>query len=303
MNTGAGAGNVFPTCRFHFGEDYASFKAKPQAEVEYVTSWAGSADTFNLGDMFTACKSGGIAAGKLPAVYAYIIAFTARRDQNLQDCNTTSGASLCTGGSAYIRAHFTDRILPIYQTYARGIQSNYGTTNPVIWLMEPDYYQYASDSRQSGGPLTFQQAGDYMHQIVTAVKAILPNAVFSMDISPWMPAATLPQWLAAFQMGDFSFMNTSGGATLGNSANIRANQLTWAQVYNAAQKPIIADASYCGGSGCTSQQHDANWDVAANLTARIANGVTAITHVNVPDNWSSTITSLRPQLGPPVKCP
>jgi hypothetical protein len=298
-NSGTGAGKVFGACRFHFGEDHAQFKSSPQAEVEYVTAWAGSSEDFNLADLFTDCKAGGVAAGRLPVIYGYIIAFTARRDQNLQDCNVTSGSSLCTAGAAYMRDHFTDRILAQYKKYATGVASAWGTTNPVIWLMEPDYYQYASDSRQSGGPLTFQQAGDYMHQIVTAVKAILPNAVFSMDISPWMSATTMTQWVAAFQMGDFAFMNTSAGATLANSSDIRAGQLTWAQVYNATQKPIIADASY-GGS---SQPHDANWDNATNLNARIAEGVTAISHVVVPSNWSSTITSLRSQLGTPAKCP
>jgi hypothetical protein len=293
-NSGAGAGVVFPTCRFHFGMDHAQFKTSPQTEVEYLTAWAGTSEDFNLGDLLTDCKSG----GRLPVIYGYIIAFAARRDQNLQDCNVTSGASLCTGGAAYIRDHFTDRILALYKKYATGVASSWGTTNPVIWLMEPDYYQYASDSRQSGGTLTFQQAGDYMHQIVAAIKAILPNAVFSMDISPWMTTATLTQWTAAFQMGDFTFMSTSAGATLANSSNIRENQLTWAQVYNATQKPIIADASYGG-----SQPHDANWDNATNLKARIAEGVTAISHVVVPSNWSSTITTLRSQLGTPAKCP
>ncbi len=298
-NSGSGAGKVFGACRFHFGEDHAQFKSSPQAEVEYVTAWAGSSEDFNLADLFTDCKAGGVAAGRLPVMYGYIIAFTARRDQNLQDCNVTSGASLCTAGAAYIRDHFTDRILAQYKKYATGVASAWGTTNPVLWLMEPDYYQYASDSRQSGGPLTFQQAGDYMHQIVTAIKAILPNSVFSMDISPWMSATDMTQWYAALQMGDFAFMNTSAGATLANSSDIRAGQLTWAQVYNATQKPIIADASY-GGS---SQPHDANWDSATNLNARIADGVTAISHVVVPSNWSSTITSLRSQLGTPAKCP
>ena len=44
------------------------------------------------------------------------------------------------------------------------------------------------------------------------------GSVFSMDISPWI--ANPSQWYGAFKMGDFAYMNTSGGGT---EARIRSS--------------------------------------------------------------------------------
>jgi hypothetical protein len=276
------------------------------AEVEYLSAWAGSGEDYNLGWMFNDFQPGAAAEHMLPVLYGYIIAFTSRRDQGLCDCNVTcqtSSENLCTAGAQYLRDHLYDRVIPQYEKYAQGVASSYGTQKPVIWLMEPDYYQYATPGSQKNHPLTFQEAGDAMSAIVSAIKAVLPNAIFSLDVSPWMSEDVFHDWISHFPMDQFTFMNTSGGATRGDLTNIRQGQLTWKFVSQATGKPIIADASYCGGNECQALVHDDRWDDPNNLNDRIGDGVAAITHVMVPGQWEQTVESLRPELDLPGHCP
>jgi hypothetical protein len=298
--------DVFDSCRFHFGMDHNQWTNNKVEEVEYLSAWAGSGEDFNLGWMFNDFKPGAGAEHMLPVLYGYVIAFTSRRDQGLCDCNVTcqtSNENLCSAGAQYLRDHLYDRVIPQYEKYAQGVASSYGTQKPVIWLMEPDFYQYATPGSQKNNPLSFEEAGDAMEAIVGAIKAVLPNSVFSLDISPWMSQEVFSDWISHFPMEEFTFMNTSGGATRGDLTNIRQGQLTWKFVSQTTGKPIIADASYCGGNECQGLVHDDRWDDANNLNDRIGDGVVAITHVMVPDQWSQTITNLRTALDAPDHCP
>ena len=163
--------------------------------------------------------------------------------------------------------------------------------------MEPDYFQYAS-SDQEGGGLSYTALATLMHELVGIVKNQLPNAVISMDISPW---ADQKAWFGALQLSDFTYINTSGGGTEANSSKIRnANPTTWSGLYNLTGKHIIADDGY--GAGGNSIGHDASWDAVSNLNARIADGVIAITQANPINNWGSTIAKIRPQLSAITGC-
>ena len=66
--------------------------------------------------MLKACKPGGKLAGKTPVYYSYIIAFTARTDLQLKDCNVGS-PNLCEQGANYMRQKKA-RILAQYEKYA-----------------------------------------------------------------------------------------------------------------------------------------------------------------------------------------
>jgi hypothetical protein len=254
-------------CKFNFGVGWnGKDKAYAQA-ADYVTIWAGSDDNWNtywIGDMLKATRPGGVLAGKTPVFYAYFIAFTARRDLSLQDCNVGT-PNLCQKGANYIRQQKA-RILAQYAKYATEAAKVMGS-DPVIWLMEPDYYQYAQPgSQQEGGPLTFAEAGAFMSEIIATIKKSMPNAIFSMDISPWVADPT--KWFAAFNMNDFTYINTSGGGTDANNAKIRAaNNMTWKSVHDLTKKPIIADDGY--GVAGSPTFHDDTWDDANNLKARI----------------------------------
>jgi hypothetical protein len=285
-------------CKFNFGVGWNG-KDKTYAQAaDFVTIWAGSDDNWNtywIGDMLKATRQGGVLAGKTPVFYAYFIAFTARRDLGLQDCNVGS-PNLCEKGANYIRQQ-KSRILAQYTKYATEAAKVMGN-DPVLWMMEPDYYQYAQPgSKQEGGPLTFAEAGAFMGEIIATIKKSMPNAIFSMDISPWVadPAA----WFAAFKMDEFTYINTSGGGTDANNAKIRAaNNMTWKSVHDLTKKPIIADDGY--GVAGSPTFHDATWDDANNLKARIADGVVAVSQTSPKADWNNTISPLVNSLPKPT---
>lgn len=261
----------------------------------FTPGWIGQADSF---DMKYACdEAANPFGGLVPAMVSYIIAFTARRDQGLQDCNVSGNTNLCKYGATYIRGH-RDRILNQYAMYAKGFASACGTTKPLLWLMEPDFYQYSVGGDAQA--LSAKESADLMTQIVNTVKQNLPNAIFSLDVSPWMPNNGR-DWYSNFDMSLFTFINTSGGGTDANNAKIRSsNAMTWAGVHQVTGKPILADTGY--GAAGSSAGHDGNWDVVANINARIADGVMSISQYNPNSNWASTIQQIRPQLSSSVPC-
>jgi hypothetical protein len=137
------------------------------------------------------------------------------------------------------------------------------------------------------------------------VKQYLPNAYFSLDISPWVGtngSDNGKEWYSHFDLTKFSFINTSGGSTDATSTKIRSsNSMTWAGVSQVTGKPILADTGY--GVNGSSAGPDANWDVAANINARMADGVVGITQYNPAATWGTTIANVRSQLNSPKTCP
>lgn len=66
-------------------------------------------------------------------------------------------------------------------------------------------------------PWTYAQAGTIMGQFVGALKSALPNALLSMDISPWVGTNNNTgsngsdngrNWYSNFDMTQFTFINT-----------------------------------------------------------------------------------------------
>src|ERR1035438_4469905 len=103
--------------------------------------------------------------------------------------------------------------------------------------MEPDFYQYTISLQTQ--PWTFAQAGQIMSQFVNAMKPYLPNAAFSMDISPWVGTNNNTgsdgsdngkNWYSYFDMGLFTFINTSGGGSDAAPATLGGEAMTWAGV-------------------------------------------------------------------------
>jgi hypothetical protein len=303
------ASDFFSSCRFHFGTEISkvynidnntTINAGTIAEVDYFTGpWAGSSETFNLVNYFKACKT----LGKTPVVVAYIIAFAAKRDLKIDDCNVSQN-NLCKKGAGYIRNNRT-KILNIYSAYAKGIASTYGTDKPVIWCMEPDYSQY-TESMQEGGGISYADAGTLMSDIISTVKKDLPKSMFSMDISPWKDTTWQNTWYTALNVAEnFSFINTSGGSSKAASSFISddwaQNLPKWAWVLKRWNKPVIADAGYGVNGGGTG--HDSNWDNVNNLNARITDGVIGVSQYNPKNDWAGTIQSIRSQLPAPPSCP
>jgi hypothetical protein len=284
----------FDPCKFNFGIAWNG-SGKDYSEVDYITIWAGKDNDFNnnwIGAMLELCKS----SNKTPVLYSSIIAYTARNDLGLKDCSVGT-PNLCEQGANFIRTK-KSRIMEQYDKYIMGVKTKFGTIDPIIWLMEPDYYQYC-EGNQDGGVLSGQDAGQLMHGLAAKIKATLPNAVISMDISPWVQNQS--GWFGNFQMDDFTYMNTSGGQTDAQSNSIRgSNPTTWKGIHDLTTKCIIADDGYATSG--SSSGHDPTWDDVNNLKNRMSDGVIAITQANPKSDWATTIKTIRSQLGKPV-CP
>ena len=297
---------VFNSCRFHFGAiDSKANSALVQQLDIFTPGWMGQKDTFDMMNVCTQTASNGQFVNKVPVIVAYVAAFYAKRHFGRCDCNVTSCGSnndLCHNGAADIQQNLA-AIVNVYKSYAQGFANCYGTTKPIIFEMEPDWYQYTIT--QQTQPMTAAQAGTIMGQFVDAVKQVLPNAVFSLDISPWVGSNGMDNgaaWYANFDMTKFTFINTSGGSTDATSTKIRPdNLMTWAGVSQVTGKPILADTGY--GVNGASAGHDSNWDVPANINARIADGVVAVTQYNPNSSWATTISNVRSQLSMPRFCP
>jgi hypothetical protein len=311
--TGSGGapvnGGTFSQCRFHFGTIDANAKSGGSSlisQLDFFTPGWMLNETFDQAYVCTEGNPGGALANQVPLVVTYIAANYAKKHHGLCDCNVTSCGTnndLCHYGAQYISEGLT-AIVNAYKSYSQGYANCYGTTRPIIFAMEPDFYQYTTSSQTQ--PWTPARAGQIMGEFVAALKSSLPNARFSLDISPWVAPNNGgdhgAQWFSNFDMSLFTFVNTSGGGTSGNTAKIRSsNNMTWAGLSAASKKPILADTGY-GASGTTGG-HDVNWDSATNLNARIADGVVSISQYNPNSSWGTTISGVRGQLNAPKTCP
>ena len=109
--------NIFPDCRFHFGTDWEKARNNNalMQQVDYLTGpWIGTSETFNIGEYYEVCRNN----NKVPVNHTYIIAFAARRDMGLQDCNVDENNNLCRRGAKYIRQNRA-KILNIYADFAQ----------------------------------------------------------------------------------------------------------------------------------------------------------------------------------------
>ncbi len=298
---GSSTGAVFGQCRFHFGTIDSVAKSAGTSmisQIDFVTpGWM--LGTFNQSGVCTETAAGGALAGKVPVDVTYIAANYVKSHHSLCDCNVSgcSGGDLCTYGAQYITQDWAT-ILSQYSSNSTGLAGCLGG-RPIIFEMEPDWYQYTITNQTH--PWSAATAGTNMTALVNALKASLPNARFSMDISPWIPNNG-SAWYPNFDMSLFTFINTSGGGTDANSTKIRtADAMTWAGVNSVTGKPILADTGY--GAAGASAGEDPNWNVAANINARIADGVISISQYNPTSGWGNTISSIRSQLNTPRYCP
>lgn len=304
---------VFSQCRLHFGTIDSKAKESPAMipELDFFTpGWMGLSDTFDQSYVCEEGKQGAVLGKQVPVIVAYVSAFYVKRhhgnlcDCNVLECGQTDGKAndLCHFGAQYIKQDLA-AIVNVYKSYAQGYAACYGTTRPLVFEMEPDWYQYTIN--EQGAPLTKQEAGDFLGQYVSAIKQYLPNAYFSIDISPWVDdngATNGKDWYSHFDLSKFTFVNTSGGSTLGANTKIRNdNQMTWSGVSQTTAKAVLADTGY--GAAGVSAGHDANWDDVNNLNARLADGVISISQYNPKADWGSTISSIRAQLKTPKFCP
>jgi len=302
-------GNVFGQCRFHFGTIDSIAKNGGTALINqldyFIPGWMGTnGDTFDQSYVCDEGKAGAVLGNLVPVVVSYIAAGYVKRHHNLCDGNVSgcSGGNLGVNGASFIAQDWS-AILTEYKTFSAGYAGCFGTTRPIVFEMEPDWYQYTVSTQSA--PWSAAQAGSKMTELVNALKGSLPNALFSIDVSPWVGsngADNGKAWYSNFDMSLFTFVNTSGGGTNANTTKIRSsNSMTWSGLSSVTGKPILADTGY--GANGVSAGHDPNWDVVANVNARIGDGVISIAQYNPNPTWASTISSIRSQLSTPKYCP
>ncbi len=237
------------------------------------------------------------ALGTTPVWLMYVIAFGAKLKLNVEDCN--NGGGLCSVGAKYIRDNRAD-ILAQYNSYAHYVADGggsakyaWGTTKPIIWQIEPDFYQYTAGSQTN--PLSYAEAKQLLTDIATTVRSVLPNVWLAMDVSTWANAGW---WSSAIPYDKFNFMGTSGGVA--SPGGTIKDGMTWAALWNSSKKGIISDDGYGVGGAPTTP--NAGWVDVNNLNARIADGVIANWRAIGNDAWAAQVAKIRPQLKPLKVC-
>ena len=298
------AGKVFSQCRFHFGAIDSGAKNGGATLISQLDMFTPGWMMGTFNQKYVCDEANGVLAGLVPVDVTYISANYVKNQNKLCDCNVSgcAGGDLCKYGAQYITQDWA-AIVAAYTSNSTGFAGCLGG-KPIIFEMEPDWYQYTGGGQSQ--PFSAADAGTKMTALVNALKSSLPNAVFSLDISPWVAPNNGSDggktWFSNFDMSLFTFVNTSGGGTSASTAKIRSsNNMTWATLHQASGKPILADTGYGAGGG--SAGPDPAWDVVANINARIADGVVSITQYNPSNTWGSTISGIRSQLSTPSICP
>ena len=298
------AGKVFSQCRFHFGAIDSGAKNGGATMISQLDMFTPGWMMGTFNQKYVCDEANGVLAGLVPVDVTYISANYVKNQDKLCDCNVSgcAGGDLCKYGAQYITQDWA-AIVAAYTSNSTGFAGCLGG-KPIIFEMEPDWYQYTGGGQSQ--PFSPADAGTKMTALVNALKSSLPNAVFSLDISPWVAPNNGSDggktWFSNFDMSLFTFVNTSGGGTSAGTAKIRSsNNMTWATLHQASGKPILADTGYGAGGG--SAGPDPAWDVVANINARIADGVVSITQYNPSNTWGSTISGIRSQLSTPSICP
>jgi hypothetical protein len=78
-----------------------------------------------------------VSLGKTALFYGYVIAFQARADMGIQDCDVNPGYSLCNKGANYIRQN-RQKLVDRYSHQAKSIAGALGKDKEVLFVMEPD---------------------------------------------------------------------------------------------------------------------------------------------------------------------
>jgi hypothetical protein len=227
----------------------------------------------------------------------------ARYKKGIKDCDVGT-PNLCVHGADFVRQH-RSLILQTYESYANQSAAVLGRYSPIVWLMEPDWYQY-SMATQHGGALSQPEMVRIFIEMVSRIKRHLPAAFISLDVSPWV--SEIGDWMAPFLAhGSVDYVHTSGGRTTAASDKIRAqepgNLLTWAELHRVTGRGIIADTGYGVGGKLTAEPAlEAAWMDEDNLRDRIADGVVAVTYANPGPGWEGKVRRLRAKLPSTRRC-
>jgi len=186
-------------------------------------------------------------SNKSPYIYSYVIAGMARRDWNLQDCNVDPSINLCVKGATYLQLN-EEIIIDKYEEIGRDIRNIYGD-KPLFIHVEPDYFQYNSDSQE--WVLERTDAWRIMNRITSTLKSQLPNAELVLDISPWN--YSLSQWCSGFE-------NINYGGLVGKwfDASENPDGQSYKQLKDRCGYDLVVNTAY--GVGGSFNGYNPSWE-------------------------------------------
>ena len=132
----------FPYCQFKSGRSFDA-KVTNYSNFDHISIWLGlisnnygtNFDPTYHGKMIDICKQ----QNKIPVFYAYIIAFEARYNQGIQDCDVDTNNNLCIYGAQYIRQN-RQYLVQRYAYQSTQIATRFGRNNVALFLIEPDFW-------------------------------------------------------------------------------------------------------------------------------------------------------------------
>ena len=224
----------------------------------------------------------------IPVFYAYVIGFYGHVN-GLPDGNVApNGPNLTTGGANLIRNNRA-KIISMYSSYATQAHAVWGT-KPLVWLLEGDFVQYTGSTQAN--PLSYAELGQLAEDITCAIKAAMPNAVVAINHSTWNTNAVTNAFWQAMSGVNYDMAwtsgagNTNGFFTPGTTAkSYNGATATYAYLHSLTGRTILVDTSF-GASATSDSWSDSG---AANLNARITDGVVAINVTTPTSNYASNI--------------
>ena len=282
-------------CRFNYGQDWLGTEHTYPDNLNYIRTWLGTSNDLDntQRSMFKSLKKGGILEGRTPMVIDYLIAFTARANADLQDCDVADSegrsTSLCTHGTQFIREN-KQLLLDKHRRLAKQIANAWGTSEPILWMTEPDYFQYAVDEdSQIGGGFSYSEAGQHLRDFLNVVKEELPNVVFALDTAPWLRERAA-RWFKAMPLDMVSYLSLFGKPTALIQNGSWSN--SWQEFHQLTGLPILSE-------GWEYNDPD-NWHNSDNINRLIGWGVISESFRVPPVEWGDIIANNAPKL---VKSP
>jgi hypothetical protein len=292
---GCGTVNANPfSCKFAWG---APSSGTNYSYLNFVSTWVGDETNGGLNSWSStgtnnSCGDCSLvqtvaSTSSMVVFYAYFIGFQACKVGGYCDCNTSPTPNLCSNGAAWIRSNRA-QIVRAYGEYARVVYAR-SPSKPVIWWLEGDFVQYSNSSQTS--PLSYAELGSLTRDITCAIKSNEPNAVVAMNHSPWNADDVSKGFWGAQPTDVLDLIWVQGpGDTdvLVNSGSYNAATANFAWLHSYTGKKIMAETSYQSSSSGD------RWSTttAANINARIANGVIGVLVNQPPSNYQSAFTTL-----------
>jgi hypothetical protein len=281
-------------CNFGWGSSNSS----ATSYLNFQTAWIGyetngGLDSWSATATNNSCNGCTVArnlasSSAIPAFYAYTIAYQACAKNSYCDCNTDASGNLCTNGADWIRTNYAI-IVRAYAEYARAVNTA-APSKAALWLLEGDLSQYSNNSGQAGGPLTWAELGQLVSDVTCAIKTNHPNAAVYVNHSFWLDTSTTTSMFNAMPLSilDGLWMGGSPNASClipSSSGTCSSSAVTYSFLHTLTGLPL-----YVGGQGASQP----NWvsATAADLDARISEGVIAADIDPLPSGAQTTISSL-----------